>query len=69
VAGGQHEQAKRPDATLLSLVRAELQDFLSRLPSDVPVPDDRAALRHALDALNNATALPEIRTGEITQQR
>lgn len=69
VAGGQHEQAKRPDATLLSLVRAELQDFLSRLPSDVPVPDDRAALRHALDALNNATTLPEIRTGEITQQR
>ena len=69
VAGGQHEQAKRPDATLLSLVRAELQDFLSRLPSDVPVPDDRAALRHALDALNKATALPEIRTGEITQQR
>jgi hypothetical protein len=68
VVGGQHEQATRPDATLLSLVRAELQDFLRQLPQDAPAPDDRAALRHALDALNKAAAFLDVKMDEKPQQ-
>ncbi|ADU72059.1 conjugative transfer relaxase/helicase TraI [Pantoea sp. At-9b] len=51
VAGGQPGRGWRPDATLLRLVQAELQEGLRDLPPDAPVPDERAALRAALDAL------------------
>ncbi|MEN4743537.1 MobF family relaxase [Pantoea agglomerans] len=64
VAGGHAEQAMRPDATLLSLVKAELQDMLKMLPLNEPAQDERETLRTALEAIKDSLVLPEVHREE-----
>ena len=64
VAGGLTEQAMRPDATLLSLVKAELQDMLKMLPLNEPAQDERDILRTALEAIKDSLVLPEVHREE-----
>ncbi|WP_367144464.1 MobF family relaxase [Pantoea stewartii] len=64
VAGGHPERSSRPDAALVSLVRAELQDIFKNLPADGPVRDDTASLRAALAALDKALPASLVRPAE-----
>ncbi|WNK56268.1 hypothetical protein [Pantoea agglomerans] len=54
----------RPDATLLSLVKAELQDMLKMLPLNEPAQDERETLRTALEAIKDSLVLPEVHREE-----
>ncbi|HCR0227202.1 conjugative relaxase-like TrwC/TraI family protein [Pantoea sp. AN62] len=64
VAGGQPDQLRRPDATLLSQVKAELQEMLAVLPRTEKEQDERDTLRSAIKSVSNGglmerTPLPE----------
>lgn len=51
VAGGQPDQLHRPDATLLSQVKAELQEMLAVLPRTEKEQDERDTLRSAIKSV------------------
>ncbi|WP_416414474.1 MobF family relaxase [Pantoea sp. App145] len=70
VAGGHPGQASRPDETLLRLVQSELQDILRALPEDASVPDEKAVLRSALEAVEKSQRLPDFQmSDERTPQK
>ncbi|MSE13740.1 conjugative relaxase [Pantoea agglomerans] len=52
VAGGQPDQLRRPDATLLSQVKAELQEMLAVLPRTEKEQDERDTLRSAIKSVS-----------------
>ncbi|MEN4610241.1 MobF family relaxase [Pantoea agglomerans] len=53
VAGGNLEELRRPDATLLSQVKAELQEMLAVLPRTEREQDEQATLRSAIKSVSN----------------
>ncbi|MDE8558907.1 MobF family relaxase [Pantoea vagans] len=69
VAGGNPEELRRPDATLLSQVKAELQEMLSVLPRTEREQDEQATLRSAIKSVSNGnqiekTSLPAVPPGQ-----
>ncbi|WP_414057573.1 conjugative transfer relaxase/helicase TraI domain-containing protein, partial [Pantoea dispersa] len=64
VAGGRYELMSRPDATMLNLIRAELQEMLKVVPPAALYRDERQQLRDALDALEKNTVLPSVKADE-----
>ena len=69
VAGGNLEELRRPDATLLSQVKAELQEILAVLPQTEREQDEQAALRSAIKSVSNVnqmekTSLPAVPPGQ-----
>lgn len=60
VAGGRYELMSRPDATLLSLVKAELQEILTVLPRTETHQDERQALRDAIRSVSDAGLMDKI---------
>ncbi|WIL44539.1 hypothetical protein QPJ96_22275 (plasmid) [Pantoea agglomerans] len=52
VAGGNLEELRRPDATLLSQVKAELQEILAVLPQTEKEQDEQATLRSAIKSVS-----------------
>lgn len=57
VAGGQLDQLRRPDATLLNQVKAELRDILAVLPRREKEQDERDALRSAIKTVSNGSLM------------
>lgn len=64
VAGGRYELMSRPDATMLNLIRAELQEMLKVVPPTMLYRDERQQLRAALAALEKNTVLPSVKADE-----
>ncbi|WP_336749832.1 MobF family relaxase [Pantoea vagans] len=69
VAGGNLEELRRPDALLLSLVKAELQEMLAVLPRTEKEQDVQATLRSAIKSVSNdnlmeKTSLPAVPPGQ-----
>lgn len=70
VAGGNLEELRRPDATLLSQVKAELQEMLAVLPrTEEKEQDVQATLRSAIKSVSNGsqmekTSLPAVPPGQ-----
>ncbi|WP_336794880.1 MobF family relaxase [Pantoea anthophila] len=70
VAGGNMEELRRPDATLLSQVKAELQEMLSVLPrTQEREQDEQDTLRSAIKSVSNGnemekTSMPAVPPGQ-----
>jgi len=69
VAGGNLEDLRRPEATLLSQVKDELQEILAVLPRTEREQDEQATLRSAIKSVSNGnlmekTSLPAVPPGQ-----
>ncbi|KAF6677106.1 MobF family relaxase [Pantoea sp. EKM20T] len=69
VAGGNLEELRRPDATLLSQVKDELQEILAVLPRTEREQDEQATLHSAIKSVSNGnlmekTSLPAVPPGQ-----
>lgn len=57
VTGGNPEELRRPDTTLLSQVKAELQEMLTVLPRTEKEQDEQATLRSAIKSVSNSNMM------------
>ena len=64
VAGGRYELMRRPDKTMMNLIRAELQEMLKALPPAESHRDEQQLLREALKALDKISVPPSVKAEE-----